>query len=66
MQVLDLVICERSNDGDQGSHRVAIVAKSRGRIDLYSRRLRRDSIEIDGRTKEGRFVQHIEAELFGV
>jgi hypothetical protein len=46
---------------------VLIVAKNRGQIGPYSRRLRRGAIggliEIDGRSAEGRFIRHLEAEL---
>ena len=40
---------------------------NRGKIGPYSRRLRRGAIggliEIDGRSAEGRFVRHLEAEI---
>jgi hypothetical protein len=43
------------------------VAGKRGKIGPYSRRLRRGAIgglaEIDGRSAEGRFIRHLEAEL---
>ena len=43
------------------------MAGKRGKIGPYSRRLRRGAIggliEIDGRSAEGRFIRHLEAEL---
>jgi hypothetical protein len=43
------------------------MAKSRGKLGPYSRRLQRGVIgglrEIDGRSAEGRFARHLEAEL---
>src|SRR5882762_8665884 len=51
----------------QGMTTPLAAAQSRPKLGPYSRRLRRGAIggliEIDGRSAEGRFIRHLEAEL---